>query len=128
MALGFPSSSSWGAPDRDGDDGNRERKSISTERTIGAEGLDGQAASLAMARELCAHLMRDLEQAGVHGGKTVTLVLKGVDFQRHSRAQTVPAPVTTEGELWRVVKRLVEEFQPTVGRFRLMGVRLSALV
>lgn len=120
VALGFPSSSF------EEQEQEHDRKSISTERTVGAEGIDGVAASLQLARGLCSSLAEDVAKAQVRG-KTVTLVLKGTDFQRRSRAQSVAVAVSTADELWRAVKRLVEEFQPEVGPFRLMGVRLSAL-
>jgi nucleotidyltransferase/DNA polymerase involved in DNA repair len=127
VALGFPSSSSAAGEgeERDKEEGP-DRKSISTERTVGAEGVATLSAALAMARALCASLAEDTAKAEVRG-RTVTLVLKGVDFQRRSRARSLAAAVGTAEELWPPVRRLVEEFFPEVGPFRLMGVRLSAL-
>ncbi len=131
VALGFPSSSSsgGGAPERpeaEEEDQGPDRKSISTERTVGAEGVASLPAALALARELCSSLAADVARAQVRG-RTVTLVLKGVDFQRRSRAKSLTVAVGTAEELWPPVRRLVEEFLPEVGPFRLMGVRLSAL-
>ncbi len=120
IALGFPSSSFYVA------EVNEEgRKSISTERTVGAEGVDGIIPTLTLARSVCVQLAEDIAKTPGLSGKTVTLVLKGIDFQRRSKALTVDKAVASADEMWPIVKRLVEEFQPTVGAFRLIGLRLS---
>ena len=127
VALGFPSSGSGGGEaEEGGEEQPHDRKSLSTERTVGAEGIASLPAALSLARELCTSLAADAARARLRG-RTVTLVLKGIDFQRRSRAKSLTVAVATAEELWPVVRRLVEEFLPEVGPFRLMGVRLSSL-
>lgn len=120
ISLGFPSSTFEV-------DEEYARKSIGTERTLGAEGVDGIPQTLQLAREICVRLAEDIQKTPGLAGKTVTLVLKGVDFQRRSKSISVDRPISTAEELWPIVKNLVQAFQPTVGAFRLIGLRLSRL-
>ena len=119
VALGFPSSSFEELVER-------ERKSIGHERTFGAQGVSTFEEAETIARELSVKLGNEVQTKGVTG-KTVTLILKGIDFQRHSRSKTVDRAVCDFDSLWPHIRSLLADFFAEIGPFRLLGVRLSSL-
>lgn len=77
-------------------------------------------------RTACRKLAADLEGLGF-AGRTLTLVGKRQNFQRFSRARTLPAAIAGEGALYEAAVRLLHEcgVRPAL---RLIGVRLTGLV
>ncbi|GLD95029.1 hypothetical protein PINS_up003654 [Pythium insidiosum] len=106
-----------------GDEDASQRKSYSRERTF--RGLRDPQWLEKICRELCDMLEQDLAHGG-HGGKTVTLKLKCVDFRVKTRAVSTSRTLRSSDDLFDVACELLRKELPL--KLRLMGVRVSALV
>ncbi|KAJ0409184.1 hypothetical protein ATCC90586_010265 [Pythium insidiosum] len=119
VALGIHASSERSS----GDDEASHRKSYSRERTF--RGISDPRWLEKICRDLCDMLEQDLSH-GAHGGKTVTLKLKCVDFSVKTRAVSTVRTLHTSDDLFDVASELLRKELPL--QLRLMGVRVSALV
>lgn len=120
------------------------KKRFSTERTIGAEGLDGVSNAVAFTRELLLRLCEDMEEEKI-SGKTLTLKMKSVAFDVYSRSatclvhffilfflilfrsQTLAIYTRSFKFIWEWLQSMVEEEIRKIGAVRLIGVRMSNL-
>lgn len=103
---------------------DRVRKSESRETTFDTDlrGLAEMEPVLAdLARELC----EDLKRHG-RSGRTVGIKVRTDDFQIHTRARTLPAPVSTLELLWPVALDLLRTLDPP-RPVRLLGVRVAGM-
>ena len=119
VALGFPSST-FELPEE------HERKSIGHERTFNAHGISDFAEAREIAHRLTRKLVNEMQEKRI-SGRTLTVILKGIDFQRNSRSKTLDRDVSGFDEVWPRLHRLLESLFAEVGPFRLLGVRLSNL-
>ena len=101
-----------------------ETKSISTETTLDQDTRDRQqlgccllGQSQRVARELRAKRLR---------ARTVSLILKTADFQRHSRSRTLATPVQSADRIYHTVLALLQSYAITQP-VRLIGVGASGL-
>ena len=103
---------------------NRERKSVSAERTY-LDNLIGSEAIYEKAIKICEEIERRMADIETKG-RTVTLKLKYSDFQQLTRSKTLDTPIDTASEIIPIVKELLEldEHKKSV---RLVGVGLSNL-
>lgn len=101
-----------------------EAKSVSSEITLPRDTKDRAllagyllAQSTAVARQLRQHRMR---------ARTITLKIKTVDFQRHTRSRTLPRPIRSSDAIYQAATTLLSSFalaQPV----RLVGVAAGGL-
>jgi DNA polymerase-4 len=103
---------------------DRVRKSESKETTFDTDlrSLDEMEPVLAdLARGLC----EDLERNG-RSGRTVGIKVRTDDFQIHTRARTLPAPVSSLDAVWPVALDLLRALDPA-RPVRLLGVRVAGM-
>ena len=101
---------------------DRVRKSESRETTFDTD-LRGLAEMEPVLADLARQLCDDLERNG-RSGRTVGIKVRTDDFQIHTRARTLPAPVSALDELWPVALELLRA--PPARPVRLLGVRVAA--
>lgn len=101
-----------------------ETKSISAETTFERD-LAGRAALEAELWPLCETVAARLKRAEL-AGRTVTLKLKGSDFQSLTRARTLAAPTQLAETLYRTGADLLAH-EARGRRYRLIGIGASAL-
>ncbi len=101
-----------------------ETKSISTETTLSRDTHDREtlkryllSQSQTVARELRHKKFR---------GRTITLILKTSDFQRHCRSRTLSKPVQSAEKIYRTALELLQTF-PLTQPVRLVGVGAGGL-
>jgi len=104
---------------------DRERKSVGSETTFERD--------LAEHDELVAGLTPCIASVAEHlgrsgaAGRTVTLKVKFADFRQITRARTLPAPISGQEPIARVVLDLLAGVEPVERGVRLLGVALSNL-
>jgi DNA polymerase-4 len=104
---------------------NRIRKSVGAENTFSSD-LTGFDAMVAELQPLIDKVWRHCEEKGSLG-RTVTLKVKFNDFQLITRSRSIPAAVSSRGELERLSIALLENEMPVQKPVRLIGLSLSAL-
>ncbi|SPQ93924.1 unnamed protein product (mitochondrion) [Plasmodiophora brassicae] len=97
------------------------RKSVSVSRTF--RSLKHSVDLEGKLREIAAMLVEDLR--GKYKGKTLTLVVKSVDFKVTSRSMSLPHFIWRVDEIVQVGLHLLRQLYPL--HLRLMGLRLSSL-
>ena len=103
---------------------DRVRKSESRETTFDQD-LRGLAEMEPILEELAHQLCGDLERHG-RSGRTVGIKVRTDDFQIHTRARTLPAPVSSVEALWPVALDLLRNLDPA-RPVRLLGVRVAGM-
>jgi len=103
---------------------DRVRKSESRETTFDTD-LRGLAEMEPVLADLARQLCEDLARHG-RSGRTVGIKVRTDDFQIHTRARTLPAPVSTLDVLWPVALDLLRTLDPT-RPVRLLGVRVAGM-
>ena len=103
---------------------DRVRKSESKETTFDTD-LRGLAEMEPVLADLARRLCDDLAQHG-RSGRTVGIKVRTDDFQIHTRARTLPAPVSTVDVLWPVARDLLRALDPP-RPVRLLGVRVAGM-
>eukprot|EP01040_Poterioochromonas_malhamensis_P011554 gene11554-12601_t len=107
------------------------RKSIGCERTYSSKGISNRAELYRKLDELCIHLSKDISNSSsIIGGKTLTLKIKDVQFNLHTKAYTLPLRLSkevikTREQLFNIAKELLDSFLPL--NVRLLGISLSKL-
>jgi DNA polymerase IV (archaeal DinB-like DNA polymerase) len=109
-----------------------ERKSIGEQETFEEDRLDA-AFVLGRAQELAGGVFRRFVAERFRAFRTVTVTVRFAGFVTVSRSRTSKAPLTSEEQLQREVRRLVEPFfdareNPKGKKIRLIGVRVEKLV
>lgn len=103
---------------------NRERKSISAERTY-SDNLIGAEAIYEKALKICEEIER--RASGIETkGRTITLKIKYSDFQQITRSKTLESPTNSYEDIIPVVQELLEQDEHKRS-VRLVGVGLSNL-
>ncbi len=105
-------------------DTDRVRKSESRETTFDRD-LRGLGELEPVLEELARQLCDDLERHG-RSGRTVGIKVRTDDFQIHTRARTLPAPVSSVAALWPVALELLRALDPP-RPVRLLGVRVAGM-
>lgn len=105
-------------------DTDRVRKSESRETTFDTD-LRGLAEMEPVLADLARQLCEDLERHG-RSGRTVGIKVRTDDFQIHTRARTLPAPVSSLDALWPVARDLLRALDPP-RPVRLLGVRVAGM-
>lgn len=103
---------------------DRVRKSESKETTFD-EDLVGLEALEPVLERLAGQLAEDLGQHG-RSGRTVGIKLRLDDFSTHTRARTLPAPVSDVEGILAVARDLLRAFDPS-RPVRLLGVRVASM-
>ncbi len=103
---------------------DRVRKSESKETTFDTD-LRGLAEMEPVLADLARQLCDDLERHG-RSGRTVGIKVRTDDFQIHTRARTLPAPVSSLEALWPVALDLLRALDPP-RPVRLLGVRVAGM-
>ena len=103
---------------------DRVRKSESRESTFDTD-LRGLAEMEPVLADLARQLCEDLQGHG-RSGRTVGIKVRTDDFQIHTRARTLPAPVSTLDVLWPVARDLLRTLDPA-RPVRLLGVRVAGM-
>ena len=104
---------------------DRPRKSVGAERTYAHDISSGPGLREALA-EIVEIVWQRIEKAGVRG-RTVTLKLRGADFQTLTRARSLPRAVAGIEEFAGLGRDLLDGLLPLRQPVRLMGLTLSAL-
>lgn len=105
---------------------DRERKSLSSERTY-AEDIVDPAAMRAELDKLAAEVGRGLEKRGI-SACTITLKARYPDFTTVSRSRTLPAPTRDERKIAALARDLLARTDAGERSVRLLGVGASNLV
>ena len=103
---------------------SRVRKSESRETTFDTD-LRGVAALEPVLEHLTAQLCDDLARHG-RRGRTVAIKVRLDDFSTHTRARTLPRPVTETASVLPVARELLRRLDPP-RPVRLLGVRVAGL-
>ncbi|MGI8750351.1 MAG: DNA polymerase IV [Thermoleophilaceae bacterium] len=103
---------------------SRIRKSESRETTFD-EDLAGIAALEPVLERLATQLCEDLDGNG-RSGRTVAIKVRTDDFQIHTRARTLPRPVSELAEVLPVARELLRALDPA-RPVRLLGVRVAGM-
>jgi DNA polymerase-4 len=101
-----------------------ETKSISTETTLSCDTRDRQQLSRCLLGQ-SQRVARELRAKGLRA-RTVSLILKTADFQRHSRSRTLETPVQSADRIYQTALELLRGFAITQP-VRLVGVGASGL-
>lgn len=101
-----------------------ETKSVSTETTLARDTLDREELSRYLHSQ-SQSVARDLRRKGLRA-RTISLILKTSDFQRHSRSRTLPKPVQSAERIYKTALALLQSFPLTLA-VRLVGVGASGL-
>jgi DNA polymerase-4 len=101
----------------------RSRKSVSHERTFGADVTDAEEAHGAI-RRLAAGVSRRLRAKGL-AGRTVTVKLRFSDFTTRTIQRTLDAPVFLEHDIAALASTLLDEAWSPGAGLRLLGVGVS---
>ena len=101
-----------------------ETKSISTETTLEQDTQDKERLRHYLLKQSQA-VARDLRRKHFRA-RTVTLILKTCDFQRHSRSHTLSRPVQSAEGIYQAVADLLQAF-PLTRPVRLVGVGAAGL-
>jgi DNA polymerase IV len=104
---------------------NRIRKSVGAENTFSGD-LTEFYSMVAELEPLIDKVWRHCEATGNHG-RTVTLKVKFNDFEIITRSRSVPAAVSSQVEIERIVIGLLKNEMPIPKPVRLLGVSVSAL-
>ena len=104
---------------------DRPRKSVGGERTFERDISSGSALRETLER-IIDIVWERIERSG-SSGRTVTLKLKFNDFTPHTRARSLPHPVSGKAEFARLARDLLDAQLPLPKPIRLMGLTLSAL-
>ena len=101
-----------------------ETKSVSTETTLDQDTRDRQQLSCCLLGQ-SQRVARELRAKGLRA-RTVSLILKTSDFQRHSRSRTLETPVQSADRIYHTALTLLQSFAITQP-VRLIGVGASGL-
>ena len=104
---------------------DRPRKSVGGERTFERDISSGSALRETLER-IIEIVWERIERSG-SSGRTVTLKLKFNDFTPHTRARSLPHPVSDKAEFAQLARALLDAQLPLPKPVRLMGLTLSAL-
>ncbi len=104
---------------------NRVRKSVGAENTFSID-LTEFETMVSELQPLIDKVWRHCEDKGSRG-RTVTLKVKFADFEIMTRSKSVPAAVSSRGDLERLVVTLLENETPFPRPVRLLGISLSSL-
>ena len=104
---------------------DRPRKSVGAERTFDQDIGSGATLRAALA-DIVGIVWARIEKAGARG-RTVTLKLRGADFQTLTRAKSLPQAVSGQQEFAELGTALLETVLPLRQPVRLLGLTLSAL-
>jgi DNA polymerase-4 len=104
---------------------NRIRKSVGAENTFSSD-LTVFDAMVAELQPLIDKVWRHCDDKGSRG-RTVTLKVKFNDFEIVTRSRSVPAAVSSRGDLERLAVALLKNEMPLPKPVRLLGVSLSSL-
>jgi DNA polymerase-4 len=101
-----------------------EAKSVSTETTLSRNTQDRNELSRYLLSQ-SQTLARELRRKSVRA-RTISLILKTADFQRHSRSQTLGKPVQSAEQIYQTALGLLKSFS-LVQPVRLVGVGAGSL-
>ena len=104
---------------------NRERKSISAEKTFTPATKDLAELDHRL-RAVADRLGRRIQERGL-AGRSVTLKIKHADFSIHTRQHTLSHPTGETSAVHRLARHLLRSPQPPREPVRLLGVSLSGL-
>jgi DNA polymerase-4 len=104
---------------------NRVRKSVGAENTFSSD-LTEFDAMVAELQPLIDKVWRHCEDKGARG-RTVTLKVKFNDFEIITRSRSVPAVVSSRGNLELLAVSLLQGEVPVAKPVRLLGISLSSL-
>jgi DNA polymerase IV len=104
---------------------NRIRKSVGAEKTFSSD-LAEFGPMVAELQPLIDKVWRHCEDKGARG-RTVTLKVKFNDFEIVTRSRSVPAAVSSRGDLERLSVALLQSEVPFPKPVRLLGISLSSL-
>ncbi|MFN3227756.1 MAG: DNA polymerase IV [Hyphomicrobiales bacterium] len=104
---------------------NRERKSVSSERTFNEDIADLDALRV-IARGASERVAKQLK-AKHFSGRTVTLKIKTAAFKTLTRSHSLPTPTQSADRIFRTVEPMLEGVVDGT-RFRLLGVGVSELM
>lgn len=103
----------------------REAKSIGAEETFDTDTADAEYLH-AVLSALCERVAFRLRQSGRHA-QTVTVKLRYTNFETHTVAQTLEAPINDEVRLFEAARALLENRRDPGRPLRLVGVTASGL-
>lgn len=130
VSLGIDSDEGMDPSNSSSSEGSH-RKSIGCERTYSSKGISNRAELYRKLDELCIHLSKDISNSSsIIGGKTLTLKIKDVQFNLHTKAYTLPVRLSkevikTREQFFNIAKELLDSFLPL--NVRLLGISLSKL-
>lgn len=101
------------------------RKSLGRERTLEKD-IDNQEQLSSLLEELCAKVWARLEKLRFLG-RRVLVKIKYHDFKSASKSHSSPRPIENLGDLIRIGRKLLGEFQIKNRPLRLIGISISSL-
>lgn len=114
----------WGIDDSPVETEYRERKSISTERTLSKDINDKEKLKDIIYKETL-EITRDLRRRKLYA-KTVGVIYKDIEFKKYSAQSTLKSPSNSDKEIY---KKILEVFNDSYKEepIRLIGVKLANL-
>lgn len=103
-------------------DGVVTRKSIGCERTYSSKGISDSSELFERLHDICQSLSEDMREENLHG-RAVTVKVKDVQFNLHTRCLTCRSYVQSCESIETVARQILESFLPI--RIRLLGVSVS---
>ena len=104
----------------------RERKSVSVERTFARDISDDAELDAVLARQVNS-VARSIRKLGV-GARTITLKIRDRDFSTRRHSRTLPEPVESDQAILRVARQLLAELRARRRMpARLLGLAASGL-
>ena len=102
-----------------------EAKSVGNEHTFAEDTSDASWIAATLMR-LCERVSDRLTSKGI-SGRTVTTKIRFSDFTTHTRAHTLPHPVSAAPDLFEVAERNISDMPIRSRPVRLIGVAVSGL-
>src|SRR5580692_9200520 len=102
-----------------------EPKSISHNHTFGEDTNDTEALH-SLLSHLSQKACKRLREAGL-ATRTLTLTIRYVGFDTHTRAKTLSEPTQLDADIFRVFQKLFAEHRDMKRKIRLLGVSLGGL-
>lgn len=104
---------------------NRERKSISAERTFG-DNLETMDDMIDQVERISGILLERMKRAD-DVGKTLTLKIRSADFTTNTRSKTTKHWIATKQDIFALSKQLMLDNEDILKEVRLLGITVSNL-